>query len=97
SEFVVAPGANPAQIKLGFDGAARVDADTGGGLLVHLPGGGVIRQERPLVYQAHDGSRRVLAGGHAPKGGTQVGFQVGSYDRSKPLVIDPTLVYSTHL
>ena len=30
-------------------------------------------------------------------GNHQVGFQVGRYDHSKPLVIDPVLSYSTYL
>ncbi|PYV17026.1 MAG: hypothetical protein DMG07_06690, partial [Acidobacteria bacterium] len=95
-EFVVEPGADPAQIKLAFEGADRVGMDARRGLVAHLPGGSV-RQEQPLVYQDHDGSRRVLSGSHASRGGNRFGFQVGSYDPSKPLVIDPTLVYSTYL
>jgi hypothetical protein len=37
------------------------------------------RQEIPSAYVLHDG---------------QVGFQVGAYDASRPLVIDPTVTYS---
>ena len=31
------------------------------------------------------------------RGPSQVGFDVADYDSSRPLVIDPTLVYSTYL
>ena len=31
------------------------------------------------------------------RGGNRIGFSLGPYDRSLPLVIDPTLVYSTYL
>ena len=38
-----------------------------------------------------------MAGRYVLKGNHQVGFQVGHYDHSKPLVIDPVLSYSTYL
>jgi hypothetical protein len=34
---------------------------------------------------------------HSEAGQVQVGFEVADYDRSRPLVIDPVLVYSTYL
>ena len=30
-------------------------------------------------------------------GATQASFSIGTYDTSRPLVIDPTLTYSTHV
>jgi uncharacterized repeat protein (TIGR01451 family) len=53
---------------------------------------------KPFVYQNNNDSRVEVAGSYAPQGSV-VGFQVASYDKSKPLVIDPTLliVYSTFL
>src|SRR5205823_6095538 len=38
-----------------------------------------------------------VAGGYALKGDARVGFRVGAYDASRPLVIDPVLAYSTYL
>src|SRR5207237_2449814 len=48
-DFVVAPGADPGQIALGFSGAERLEIDAGGELVVHA-GGGQVRQHQPLIY-----------------------------------------------
>src|SRR5262249_19312141 len=48
------------------------------------------------VYQEGDGRRYALTGGYARQGPRQVGFQVGAYDPTRPLVIDPVLSYATY-
>jgi hypothetical protein len=95
-DFVVAPGADPRAIRLGFAGAERLDIDAGGDLLVQA-GGQQVRLHSPVIYQDGNGSREEVSGGYLLNGGGQVAFQVGAYDPSKPLVIDPLLVYSTYL
>jgi Beta-propeller repeat/Cep192 domain 4 len=52
-----------------------------------------IAQEQELPVH----NRKFLDGRYVVKADGQVGFQVGSYNRSLPLVIDPVLVYSTYL
>jgi uncharacterized protein (TIGR03437 family) len=88
----VAPGADPSRIRLEFQGASRIRLSTEGDLLIETPGG-VVRQHRPAVYQ--DG--RSVAGEYALLGKRQVGFRLGSYDRSRPLTIDPIVRFSSFL
>src|SRR5471030_3356506 len=52
---------------------------------------GAIRQLPPYAYQ---GTRAVTARFHRAADGA-VGFEVGDYDRTRPLVIDPVIVFST--
>ncbi len=96
-DFVVAPGVNPKKIVLGFKGADRLDIDTEGNLVLHTSGGD-IRQHKPIIYQKIDGVRHEIAGSYVRKGANRVGFQVATYDTSRPLVIDPVVLsYSTYL
>ncbi|MCC2667927.1 MAG: putative secreted protein, partial [Armatimonadetes bacterium] len=94
-DFVVAPGADPAAIRLRFDGAERATLAENGDLLLDTPAG-TLRQHRPVVYQETAGRREQLEGAYrlADAGtGTTVTFEVGAYDRTRPLVIDPVLSY----
>ncbi len=95
-DLVVEPGADPRGITLSFEGVERLRIDAQGDLVLDTPGG-EIRQHKPLVYQEVDGVRREIAGAYVLNGGREVGFQVAAYDRSKPLIIDPVLSYSTYL
>src|SRR6185503_11544143 len=52
---------------------------------------------RPYVYQEVDGRRQTIEGRYALRGRNEVGFVLGRYDRSRPVVIDPVLVWSTYL
>jgi Tol biopolymer transport system component len=95
-DFVVAPGADSSAIRLAFEGARGVEIDAGGDLVLRTPGGEV-RQRKPFVYQEAGGERREIAGRYVMKGKGQIGFDIGAYDPTLPLVIDPVLVYSTYL
>ena len=95
-DFVVAPGANPKAIRLRFSGAEKLKIDEQGALVLETKSGPV-RFERPEVYQEIAGKKRVIDGQYALQGRSTVGFEVASYDRTRPLVIDPVLVYSTYL
>ena len=53
-DFVVAPGADPGAIALGFEGAERLEIDESGNLIAALPAGEV-RFLKPMVYQMKDG------------------------------------------
>ncbi len=99
-DLVVAPGADPSRIVLAFTGAEHIRIDADGALVLHTSGGDVV-QRKPVVYQDVDGEQRAVAGAFVPRGrhgGEQhVGFRIGAYDRSRPLVIDPVLSYATYL
>ncbi len=95
-DFVVSPGAEPERIGLEFKGVEKVEVEPGGDLILHLEAG-VIRQPRPVVYQEVQGVRREVGGNYVLKGMGRIGFRLEAYDRAQPLVIDPTLVYSTYL
>jgi hypothetical protein len=95
-DFIVRPGADPSRILLGFQGADPLEVDAAGNLVLHTAAG-PIRQRKPVVYQKIDGVRRQISGDYVLKGTDQVGFTVAAYDVTRPLVIDPVLVYSTYL
>jgi hypothetical protein len=96
-DFVVAPGADPKKIVLGFKGADKLEIDAQGDLVLHAAGGD-IRQHKPIFYQEFDGIRREITGRYVIKSGKRVGFQLAAYDTTRPLIIDPVLLsYSTYL
>ena len=93
--FVVAPGADPGRIRWAYRGA-DVQLTRNGQLDVATPFGG-FQDARPVAYQDVEGERvEVKADFVLPDeagGGRQaVGFELGAYDSSQPLVIDPSLV-----
>lgn len=92
-DFVVAPGADPGLIRLGFTGTRRLETDDHGDLVIHTSTG-TLRFHRPLIYQEANGKRLPIEGHYALSSENRVGFSIARYDRSRPLVIDPTLVYS---
>jgi hypothetical protein len=95
-DFIVAPGADPKEISLLFQGADKMRIDDGGDLLLQMAGSD-IRQHRPVVYQTgENGSRELIAAQYVFKNNNEIGFQLGSYDSERPLVIDPVLSYSTY-
>src|SRR5687768_2766729 len=95
-DFIVSPGANPDVIALGFEGITDMRVDEKGDLQLRTDAG-EIRHSRPVVYQQINDARRIIPASYLIKGKTQIAFQIANYDRSKPLVIDPTLAFSTYI
>lgn len=95
-DFVVSPGADPSHICFEIKGANGIEIDQKGDLVLKT-GSGELHFQSPSVYQESKGSRVPLPGGYVLKGPTSVAFRVGNFDRNRPLVIDPVLLYSTYL
>jgi uncharacterized protein (TIGR03437 family) len=94
-DLLVATRVDPGVIKLSFDNAKRLEIAANGDLVVST-GGGEVRQLKPAVFQeAEDGKRESVECRYVLKGRREVGLALGRYDRERPLVIDPLLVYST--
>src|SRR5437867_6379538 len=94
-DFRVSPGSNPRIIRFRFGGKTKVKISPDGDLVLRISDF-ELREKRPIIYQEIAGERKTIAGRYVLNRG-QVGFDIGSYDQSQPLLIDPTLVYSTYL
>ncbi len=95
-DFVVAPGANPGAIALAFPGSGNLSLDAAGDLVVHTTGGDLV-EHAPVLYQMNGSQKVAVSGNYVIGADNTVRFQVGSYDHSLPLVIDPVLSYATYL
>ena len=90
-DLLLSGGADPAQIAIALEGARSVRIDAHGDLLVGMPGG-VLRQHAPIGIQ--DGRRVPVAYELEDR---TVRFRIGRYDRSRPLMIDPVVSFSSYL
>jgi hypothetical protein len=103
-DFIVASGSDPAAIAVEMEGASRLRLEESGDAVI-CTAAGELRQRRPVAYQWISGRqvsvdcRFLLSRGEpGPEGARSIlRFAVGAYDRTKPLVIDPVIVYSTLL
>jgi hypothetical protein len=106
-DFVVAPGADPNQIKLSFAGGDGTRLDAASGDLVLKVGGDEVRFQKPAVYQPAVAAASRLGARHSSlvtrhcsfvlASNNEVAFRVAGYDPKRALVIDPVLTYSTYL
>jgi len=90
-DFILSRGADPAAVRLAFDGAGRLAVDASGDLLIGI-GDRQVKLRRPRVYQR----QRIVRARYRLLGRNRAGFDIGPYDRSEVLVIDPVLDYSTY-
>ena len=66
-DFLVAPGADPKDIRLNFEGAEKISLDEEGNLVLHMYEGAVV-QHTPEIYQEINGMKETIAGGYVPTG-----------------------------
>ena len=93
-DFQVAPGADPSQAELEFQGAKNLQLSDGD-LVIHTQDGSV-RLNAPLLYQEIEGRKQPVEGKFVLRGADRAGFAIASYDRSRELIIDPVLSFSTY-
>ncbi|MEO8101532.1 MAG: Ig-like domain-containing protein [Betaproteobacteria bacterium] len=95
-DLEVAPGANPQAIRFALDGVERIELDARGDLLLKTTLGTLVQKE-PVAYQVIEGQRHTVKAAYLILAANEVAFQIGQFDSSYPLVIDPVLVYSTYV
>jgi hypothetical protein len=95
--YVVAPGADPAVIAWRYRGATAT-LRPGGDLAVDGVGGRSpalhLVDRAPVAWQSVAGVRWPVQIGYELRSDRTLGFAIGGYDRTRPLVIDPEVVYS---
>jgi hypothetical protein len=97
-DFIVAPEANPAPIAFHFSGAQDIKTDDAGNLVIASRAGNILLH-KPVAYQEQNGTHQLVEARFSLKANNQVAFALGNYDRSRELVIDPSVsyLYSTYL
>jgi hypothetical protein len=110
-DLIVAPGADPTQISLAFDGVNQIEVDEHGDLVLTVlqsstgaERGDVptLRLHKPVVYQLDNhGNKHFLVGSYvllaSKRSIPHVAFQIASYDANERLIIDPVLSWATYL
>jgi uncharacterized repeat protein (TIGR01451 family) len=110
--YTAAPGADPTRIRWRYEGATSVSLDKAtGDLLIKLPTQSPISnpqslipnlqspitEHAPIAWQTINGQRVPVSVRYAVAANGGIGFALGTYNPAHPLIIDPTLTYSTYL
>jgi hypothetical protein len=98
-EFHVQPGAMPSDIRLAYAGATGLSLDGSGALRLDTAAG-ILSDAAPVAYQEAAGVRVPVPSGYALAAGpdNRFGFALSdTYDRTRELIIDPGIQYTTFL
>lgn len=95
-DFVVAAGADPARLRLAFNGADAVHLGEAGQLIL-ATGGAEVVLPAPVVYQDVNGTRQQVTGVWSIDDEGLASFSLGVYDPALALVIDPVVQFATYL
>jgi len=90
-DYVAITVANPDAIRLHFGGDVEVSLTPDGDLALRSNGAQVL-QKAPVIYQ----DNRPIKGRYTLLAHNQAGFRLDRYDRTRPLVIDPILLYCAY-
>lgn len=106
-DIVVQPGGNVANIRIKYSGADKLSL-TPGGILQVRTSLGMLEEQKPVTYQEKDTVTLVKGKMRAQKAKKNVSsaftltsgelrFNVGAFDETQTLVIDPNIHWSTYL
>lgn len=93
-DYVVKPGADASAIQIAMSGVNSMKIAANGDLV--MDGSGFV-QQKPYIYQEVGGKKQAVSGGYVLLADNHVGFQLGTYDHSRELVIDPTCVFGDYI
>jgi hypothetical protein len=97
-DFELAAGADPRRVQLRYEGASSLTLSADGQLHVGTTVG-ALTELAPHAYQLDPatGQRQAVACRYRLRADEQlVSFELGAYDHGRPLVIDPTVLFSTY-
>jgi len=92
-DFTLAAGADASRIRMRLTGAGEAAIDETGNLALKL-GSGKIVQRIPVAYQTSpSGEEAAVTARYRAAADGSIGIELGAYDHSRPLVIDPSILY----
>src|SRR5207245_4355764 len=92
--FTISPSGDVKDIKVGVSGVQKLKVDDDGKLLLYTEKG-TISMTKPLAYQEIQGIKKTVDVSYTVSD-RSYGFELGSYDTTLPVVIDP-IIQSTYL
>ena len=96
-DFELAAGADPSQIRMRFEGADSIRLGPQGQVILQL-GDREITQNPPVVYQRQAEHQIVgVPSSYVMEADGSIGITLGSYDPSRALVVDPTILFTGYL
>jgi Abnormal spindle-like microcephaly-assoc'd, ASPM-SPD-2-Hydin/Beta-propeller repeat len=101
-DYLLAPNADPALIRMLFQGATTVTDDSTGDLILRQTASAgapneALRLLKPVAYQrAADGAKTPVPVSYRPLADGGYGFALGAYDRRQAVVIDPVILYGSY-
>ena len=93
-EFTIAPGASAAQIRMDYDGIENLTVSKGN--LIVSTSVMQVMELQPYAYQEDAYGLRETVPCRYKVNRRTLSFEVGSYDTTRPLVIDPVLIFSSY-
>jgi hypothetical protein len=96
-DFIISPGADYHQIQIHYEGAKSLSVNSSGDLVVETEWGNVI-DRKPAAFQMDGSDRQALESRYRITNDNTFSFELNdNYNPDLPIVIDPTLIYSTNL
>jgi len=95
-DFIVSPGSDPSVIQIQYEGVEDLFLTPMGDIQIDTNFGSIF-EKKPFIYQDINGVKKEISGEYKIIKPNVFGFEINDYfDSSYPLVIDPTLQYSTY-
>jgi len=96
-DFIVYSGGDPDMILIRYDGVDNMRVTSDGDLAIETRFG-QLSEKSPVIYQEINGIKQGIMGRYEPRQPNSFGFAIeDEYNPLYPLIIDPTLAYSTYL